>query len=145
MAWIFLIIGIFLEVLGTTFLKLSDGFNNVVPSILMFVFWGSGFAFLSLALRKIDISIAYAIWSGTGIAFMAVMGIVWRDCDHSEGGLYRFDYRGCGGVKLHAGYSFAALQRYQGARREERRVSLGFFVRGYRCIWQGHEELIGLV
>jgi small multidrug resistance pump len=43
----------------------------------MFVFWGSGFAFLSLALRKIDISIAYAIWSGTGIAFMAVMGIVW--------------------------------------------------------------------
>ena len=77
MAWVFLIIGIFLEVLGTTFLKLSDGFNNLVPSILMFVFWGAGFGFLSFALRKIDISIAYAIWSGTGIAFMAVVGMIW--------------------------------------------------------------------
>lgn len=77
MAWVFLVIGIFLEVLGTTFLKLSDGFNNLVPSILMFVFWGSGFGFLSFALRKIDISVAYAIWSGTGIAFMAVVGIIW--------------------------------------------------------------------
>ena len=77
MAWVYLIIGIFLEVLGTTFLKLSDGFNNLVPSILMFVFWGAGFGFLSFALRKIDISVAYAIWSGTGIAFMAVVGIIW--------------------------------------------------------------------
>ena len=77
MAWVFLIIGIFLEVLGTTFLKLSDGFRNLVPSILMFVFWGAGFGFLSFALRKIDISVAYAIWSGTGIAFMAVVGILW--------------------------------------------------------------------
>lgn len=77
MAWLFLIIGIFLEVLGTMFLKLSDGFTNLVPSILMFVFWGAGFGFLSFALRKIDISIAYAIWSGAGIAFMAVMGMIW--------------------------------------------------------------------
>jgi len=77
MAWVYLVIGIFLEVLGTTFLKLSDGFNNLVPSILMFIFWGSGFGFLSFALRKIDISVAYAIWSGTGIAFMAVVGIIW--------------------------------------------------------------------
>ena len=38
MAWVFLIIGIILEVFGTMFLKLSDGFTNVVPSILMFVF-----------------------------------------------------------------------------------------------------------
>jgi small multidrug resistance pump len=77
MAWVFLIIGIVFEVLGTTFLKLSDGFTNLVPSILMFVFWGAGFGFLSFALRKIDISIAYAIWSGSGIAFMAVFGIYW--------------------------------------------------------------------
>lgn len=79
MAWVYLVIGIFFEVLGTTFLKLSDGFNHLVPSILMFVFWGAGFGFLSFALRKIDISVAYAIWSGTGIAFMAVVGILWFD------------------------------------------------------------------
>jgi len=77
MAWVFLIIGIILEVFGTMFLKLSDGFTNVVPSILMFVFWGAGFGFLSFALKKIDISIAYAIWSGTGIAFMAIVGMIW--------------------------------------------------------------------
>ena len=77
MAWVFLIIGIILEVFGTMFLKLSDGFTNLVPSILMFVFWGAGFGFLSFALKKIDISIAYAIWSGTGIAFMAIMGMIW--------------------------------------------------------------------
>jgi len=77
MSWVFLIIGIVLEVLGTTCFKLSDGFSRLVPSVLMFVFWGLGFAFLAFALKKIDLSIAYAVWSGAGIAVISLVGIYW--------------------------------------------------------------------
>ena len=77
MYWVFLVIGIALEVLGTTCFKLSDGFSRLVPSVFMFVFWGMGFAFLAFALKKIDISIAYAVWSGAGIAIISLVGIYW--------------------------------------------------------------------
>ena len=82
-SWLLLGIGIVLEVMGTTCMKLSDGFTRTVPSILMFVFWGLGFGFLSIALKRIDISIAYAIWSGAGIAIMAIVGIWWFNEDVS--------------------------------------------------------------
>jgi len=77
MSWFLLVIGIVFEVMGTTCMKLSAGFTRTTPSILMFVFWGLGFGFLSIAIKKIDISIAYAIWSGTGIALMGIIGIYW--------------------------------------------------------------------
>jgi small multidrug resistance pump len=76
-SWLFLALGIILEVMGTTCMKLSEGFTRTTPSILMFVFWGLGFGFLSIALKRIDIGIAYAIWSGSGIAAMALIGIWW--------------------------------------------------------------------
>ncbi|MCS7279078.1 MAG: multidrug efflux SMR transporter [Thermodesulfobacteriaceae bacterium] len=76
MHFICLIIAIILEVLGTTNMKLSQGFTKILPSILMFVFYGLSFAFLTLALKKIDMSIAYAIWSGVGTALVTIVGIV---------------------------------------------------------------------
>lgn len=56
-------------------MKLSYGFTRTVPTILMFVFYVLGFVPLNLALRQIDISVAYAIWSGIGTAVIAVIGI----------------------------------------------------------------------
>jgi small multidrug resistance pump len=76
MHWIFLILAILFEVSGTTNMKLSHGFTRLVPSILIFVFYSISFTFLTLALKKIDISIAYAIWSGLGTALIATIGIL---------------------------------------------------------------------
>ena len=73
--WLYLTGAIILEVAGTTSMKLSEGFTRTVPSILMFVFYILSLVCLTLALKKIDVGAAYAIWAGLGTALIAVIGI----------------------------------------------------------------------
>ncbi len=75
--WILLIIAIILEVSGTISMKLSDGFTKPVPIIAMLIFYGLGLSLLAWTLRVIDISVAYAVWSGLGTALIAIIGIYW--------------------------------------------------------------------
>ena len=75
MHWIYLTMAILLEVAGTTCMKLSEGFAKPLFSVLLFVFYFSSFAVLTLALKKIDVSLAYAIWAGAGTALIAVVGM----------------------------------------------------------------------
>jgi small multidrug resistance pump len=75
--WIYLLIAILTEVAGTTLMKASQGLSRLVPSILMFVLYGISFFFMALALKKIEVSTAYAIWSGLGTALIATIGILW--------------------------------------------------------------------
>jgi small multidrug resistance pump len=77
MSWLFLILAILLEVSGTTSMKLSQGFTKIVPSILLFLFYGLSLGALTLALKTIDVSVAYAVWSGLGTALIAAAGIIW--------------------------------------------------------------------
>ena len=77
MSWIYLMLAIIMEVIGTTNMKLSQGFTKTLPSILVFVFYIVSFAFLTLALKKLDISITYAIWSGVGTALIAAIGFLY--------------------------------------------------------------------
>ncbi len=74
--WLYLATAIVLEVLGTTSMKLSAGFSKTIPSILMFIFYLASLAVLTLALKKIDVSVAYAVWAGLGTALIATIGIV---------------------------------------------------------------------
>lgn len=77
MSWLYLVIAILFEVGGTTSMKLSQGFTKMLPSILIFVLYGLSFSSLTLALKEIDVSVAYAVWSGLGTALIAVVGIFW--------------------------------------------------------------------
>ncbi len=77
MTWLYLVLAILLEVSGTTCMKLSEGFTRMVPSILLVVFYTLSFGMLTLALKKIDVSVAYAIWSGVGTALIASIGVLW--------------------------------------------------------------------
>ena len=77
MSWLFLLLTILSEVSGTISLKLSEGFTKVVPSVLVVVFYGCSFYLLSLTLKKIEVGVAYAIWSGLGTALVATIGILW--------------------------------------------------------------------
>ena len=58
-------------------MKLSQGFSKILPSVLLFIFYGLCFSFLTLALKKIDVSVAYGVWSGLGTALVAFIGIYW--------------------------------------------------------------------
>jgi len=59
-------------------MKLADGFKNLVPSVLVFIFYGLALAALVLVLKKRgEISIIYAIWASAGTALIAIIGILW--------------------------------------------------------------------
>jgi len=75
--WFYLVLAIITEVAGTTFLKLSDGMTKVVPIILTFALYGISFVFLGLCLKKIDVGVSYAIWSGLGTALITVVGFIY--------------------------------------------------------------------
>ncbi len=72
--WFYLILAITFEVIGTTSMKLSDGFTKTIPSVLMFIFYILSLIALTFALKKFDVSSAYAIWSGVGTALITIVG-----------------------------------------------------------------------
>jgi small multidrug resistance pump len=77
MSILYLAAAIALEICGTTALKLSDGFTRPGPSATVVFCYVASFLLLSLALRGIELSIAYAVWSGVGTAVVAGIGIFW--------------------------------------------------------------------
>ncbi|WP_026104265.1 multidrug efflux SMR transporter [Anabaena sp. PCC 7108] len=74
-SWIYLIMAIIFEVFGTTCMKLSEEFTKIIPSIFIFVFYGLCLTFLTLSLRKIEVSVVYSIWSGLGTIVITSIGI----------------------------------------------------------------------
>ena len=75
--WLILALGIVFEVLGTICMKYAEGFTKLVPSILVFVFYGMALAALVFVLEKMDVSIAYGIWASVGTALIAAIGMIW--------------------------------------------------------------------
>ena len=72
--WILLAMAILFEVAGTSSMKFSNGMTRLLPSILVFVFYVCSLTSLTIALKRIEISTAYAIWSGVGTAMITVVG-----------------------------------------------------------------------
>ncbi len=73
-AWWYLGIAIVSEVAATSALKASEGFSRFWPSLLVVVGYAIAFYFLSLTLKSIPVAVAYAVWSGVGIALIAIIG-----------------------------------------------------------------------
>ncbi len=74
-AWALLSVAIAFEVVGTTCMKLSHGFTNLLPSVMMFVFYGLAFSCNTFATKTLDLSVTYAVWSGVGTVATAFIGI----------------------------------------------------------------------
>ena len=75
MSWLLLVVSIVLEVLGTVSMKLSEGFSRPLYSALVAVFYALSLAGLTLVLKRIEVSVAYAVWSGLGTALIAMVGV----------------------------------------------------------------------
>lgn len=71
--WLFLGAAIIAEVIATSALKASDSFSKTLPSTIVVIGYCLAFYFLSLTLKVIPVSIAYAIWSGLGIVLIAIV------------------------------------------------------------------------
>jgi small multidrug resistance pump len=74
--WLLLAAAIAFEVAATVFLRLSDGFTKLWPSLVVIVGYAASFYLLALILKTgIPAGIVYAIWSAFGIALVTLIGM----------------------------------------------------------------------
>ena len=97
--YLYLVVAIAAETIGTTALQASAQFTRLWPSVLVVVAYGLSFYFMALTLKVMPVGIVYAIWSGLGIVLIAAM--IERSI---ADGLVRFDFlKGDERYKYHLG------------------------------------------
>lgn len=75
-SWIALAVAILFGVMGTIAMKLSHGFKHLKPSLYLAFFYAISFIALTLAIKHIELSVVYAVWSGVGTLLVAAIGII---------------------------------------------------------------------
>lgn len=75
MAWVLLAVAGLFEVVWAYFMKVSDGFSQLIPSALTLVFMISSFALLSYAMKSLPLGTAYTVWTGIGAVGSFAVGI----------------------------------------------------------------------
>lgn len=75
-SYLFLALAIVFEIIATTFLKKSEEFSKLWPTVVTIIGYAFAFYFLSVSLRQIPVGITYAIWSGVGIVFITIIGVI---------------------------------------------------------------------
>jgi small multidrug resistance pump len=76
-SWLLLFVAIVCEVAGTLTLKFTEGMTRVKPTALMLAFYLASLFGLSLAVERIPVGTAYAVWAGLGTLMVAAVGMVW--------------------------------------------------------------------
>jgi small multidrug resistance pump len=76
MAYVYLAGAIIGELIGTTFLKYSEGFTKAIPSIVSLLSYGICFFLFSKALKNVNLSIAYATWCGLGVVAATLISVI---------------------------------------------------------------------
>lgn len=74
--YIYLVIAVAAETIGTTALQASNQFTKFWPTMLVVGAYAVAFYFLGMALKYIPVGIAYALWSGLGIVLIALIGFI---------------------------------------------------------------------
>ena len=76
MAWVYLLIAGLLEIVWAYFMKQSEGFTRLWPSVLTIAFMIVSFVLLSTAMKQLPMGTAYVIWTGIGAVGAFVVGVV---------------------------------------------------------------------
>lgn len=74
---ILLLAAVVAETVGTSAMQASQQFSKLVPSVVMIVSYAIALYLLAQTLRYMPVGVVYAIWSGLGIVFIAIIGRVW--------------------------------------------------------------------
>ncbi|MBE9635460.1 SMR family transporter [Salipiger mangrovisoli] len=76
MPYITLALAVLAETIGTAALQASQQFTRPLPSLIVVIAYAAAFYLLSIVLRAMPVGLAYAMWSGLGIVFISVIGLV---------------------------------------------------------------------
>src|SRR5262245_11922196 len=77
LSWLILLAAIAIEVCGTTAMRLSAGLPGLQPALFILPCYTLSLALLTVALRRIELSTAYAVWSGLGTMAVVIIGILY--------------------------------------------------------------------
>ena len=75
-AYIYLVVTVIAETIGTSALQASAQFTKFWPSVLVVAGYAIAFYFLGLTLKFVPVGVAYALWSGLGIVFISIIGVL---------------------------------------------------------------------
>ena len=75
MPYLILALAVLAETIGTAALQASQQFARRLPSVVVVVAYALAFWLLAISLKTFPVGIAYALWSGLGIVFIALIGI----------------------------------------------------------------------
>lgn len=76
-AMVLLVVAIAIEVVATSLLPKADGFRDPGWTAAVLVGYAASIWLLTIVVRTMPVSVAYAIWSGLGTATVAVVGYLW--------------------------------------------------------------------
>lgn len=78
--YLYLMVAIIGEVIGTNLLKSTDGFSKLLPTLYTILAYVISFYFLSLSFKTIPIAVAYAVWGAIGIILITLFSVlVWKE------------------------------------------------------------------
>ncbi|MCA0995724.1 MULTISPECIES: SMR family transporter [Roseobacteraceae] len=76
MTYVILAFAVLAETIGTAALQASQQFTRPLPSVIVVVAYAAAFYLLAMVLRAMPVGLAYAMWSGLGIVFISIIGLV---------------------------------------------------------------------
>ncbi|UYV39232.1 SMR family transporter [Rhodobacteraceae bacterium D3-12] len=74
MHYVYLALAVAAETIGTSALQASQQFTRLWPSVLVIVAYAISFYLLAMTLKVMPVGVVYALWSGLGIVFIAIIG-----------------------------------------------------------------------
>ena len=99
-AWVLLGLAILSEITATASLKSTEGFTRLWPSVVVMVGYMGAFYFMSMTLDTIPVAVAYAIWSGVGVAGITLISVMFLNQKIDTAGLIGMGLIGLGVVVL---------------------------------------------
>ncbi|WP_237386401.1 multidrug/spermidine efflux SMR transporter subunit MdtJ [Xenorhabdus sp. Sc-CR9] len=75
--WIFLALAIVTEVIGTLSMKHASISGDFTGMIVMYTMITTSYILLAIAVKKVALGVAYALWEGIGILFITTFSVLW--------------------------------------------------------------------
>lgn len=75
-SYLLLGVSIVFELLGTSFMKMSDGYSRLFPAVGVFICYGIAFYVLATIMDTLPLNVTYATWSGVGLVATAIIAVI---------------------------------------------------------------------
>ena len=76
MGYLYLLLTILTETAAVLFMKSSNGFQQKTSSIIAVMAYMLSFVFLTLAMKRLPVGTANAIWAGASTLLVAILGVI---------------------------------------------------------------------